>query len=175
MVFDSTWALKHMTGIALIDPNQANSTKESKLALVPFRPLPIKLILLRFQNHCQPPQLGFSVWGESSPPSPGRLSCHRSCHPEYNVFLVLGEWELVYCLTQLMSCSLCFKTNREGRQQWQWVDLARGFASVKISGGRAEQVLVVCKWLTWCKNVPNLCTMFSFVFFALVEGFNWAR
>ena len=46
MVFDSTWALKHMAGVALIDPNQADSTKESKLALVPSRPLPIKLILL---------------------------------------------------------------------------------------------------------------------------------
>ena len=46
LVFDSTWALKHMADVALIDPDQANSTKESKLALVPSRPLPIKLILL---------------------------------------------------------------------------------------------------------------------------------
>ena len=61
LVFDSTWALKHMAGLALIDPNQADSTKESKLALVLSRPLPIKLILLRFQSHCQTPELGFSV------------------------------------------------------------------------------------------------------------------
>ena len=46
MVFASTWTLKHMTGVALIDADQADSTKESKLALVPFRPLPIKVILL---------------------------------------------------------------------------------------------------------------------------------
>ena len=46
LVFDSTWALKHMASVALIDPNQADSTKESKLALVLSRPLPIKLTLL---------------------------------------------------------------------------------------------------------------------------------
>ena len=41
MVFESTWALKHMAGVALIDPDQADPTKESKLALVLSCPLPI--------------------------------------------------------------------------------------------------------------------------------------
>ena len=43
MVFDSTWTLKHMADVALIDPDQADATKESKLALVLSRPLPMIL------------------------------------------------------------------------------------------------------------------------------------
>ena len=47
-----TRTLKHMAGIALIGPNQADSTEQSNLALVLSRALPRKQILCRYQtNH----------------------------------------------------------------------------------------------------------------------------
>ena len=47
-----TRTLKHMAGIALIGPNQADSTEQSNLALVLSRALPRKQIFCRYQtNH----------------------------------------------------------------------------------------------------------------------------
>ena len=110
-----------MTGIALIGPNQADSTEQSNLALVLSRALPRKQIFCRYQINHLTEVLSWAFVSEgrrrqnllSAFPATAAVTLRTTS------FLALGECELVYCLTQLMLCSLCFKTNREGRQQWQ--------------------------------------------------------
>ena len=108
-----------MAGIGLIGSNQADSTEQSNLALVLSRALPRKQILCRYQTNHLTEVLSRAFVSEgrrrqnllSAFPATAAVTLSTTFFP------ALGEWELIYCPTQLMSWSLCFNTNRKGRQQ----------------------------------------------------------